>query len=154
VGRGVLGEDVLAVAGQLDDGVVEKFELDQFLEGEDGGDAVERLDVVAVEDEFGQLLVLGDAGQGGVGESAWTGAYLLLVTVSELSFQSGSPSSEVSLLSLMTSTSMPLAFSSVFLTSLPMEDSSRLLRSSSIASYTPPSSSNRSLIALISLLLI
>lgn len=73
--------------------------------------------------------------------------------MSELSFQSGSPSREVSLLSLMTSTSMPLAFSRTFLTSLGMLVSSRLLRSSSMASSGPSSSCNRLLISLTSLLI-
>lgn len=59
--------------------------------------------------------------------------YLLVLALSELNFQSGSPSSEVSLFSLMTNTSMPLAFSSTFLTSLAMVANSRLLRSSSMA---------------------
>lgn len=154
MGRVVLGEDVLAVVGELGDGIVEEFELDEFLEGEDGGEAFEGLDVVAVEDEFGELLVLADGGEGGVGESACLGRYLLLVAVSELSFQSGRPSSEVSLLSLITSTSMPFARSSDFFTSLLIEDISRPLRSSSMASSGPPSSWKRSLIVFISLLLI
>ena len=141
--KDVLLQDVFSVAGQFGDRVIKQFQFDQFFEGEDRGEGLECLDVIALQQKLRKILEFSDEAERTIAESESTKGYLLLLALRELSFHSGSPSKEVSLLSLMINTSIAFALSSTFFTSLLIALMSSPLRSSSMAYSGPPSSWKR-----------